>query len=489
MYVVRAVRCRGCPLYPYPTVPDPRRRAAGRGPRGHVHPRRHRAQDARAARSGARSARAGTWPELDRIDPAAGGSSRAEVDALRLMAVFLNHWDTKGHQPAAGLPGGGGQGRRLRAPVRAPPRRGRDLRTTRRGPRRLEEQADLVDPATCRVEHEGPALRRDVVRRAADHGGGTALPGRPPAAALPRPDRGPLPGRALPRVRTASRSAGRTSRTGPPPSRIACGRSSTVRPAPLPRARSDTAGCGLGFGDRRGRRIRSRDRGRQRRRIGMGCGDGTCGSGAGLGTVTGGGSGRGSGGGYGGVNPANYFFRLDEARDPDERFDGTLPPARRASLSPMAMACLRLFTFLPERPDLSFAALHLVHGPLDLLTGLGSVLLLRLLLLRHGRVPFSPTRSPADRPARIERRERIHDDQRRGQPEEHLGDGGGLPGFAAHQARLSTEGMTAVDIRRTPANRRSDARHLTPPATGGVNSHDLPRGAAQLRAEAPRPRT
>src|SRR5713101_8132441 len=38
-----------------------------------------------------------------------------------------------------------------------------------------------------------------------------------------------------------------------------------------------------------------------------------------------------------------YFLRLDR----------TLPPARRASLSPIAMACLRLVTFLPERPDLS----------------------------------------------------------------------------------------------------------------------------------------
>jgi len=33
---------------------------------------------------------------------------------------------------------------------------------------------------------------------------------------------------------------------------------------------------------------------------------------------------------------------------------GTLPPARRASLSPMAMACLRLRTVFPERPLLSW---------------------------------------------------------------------------------------------------------------------------------------
>jgi hypothetical protein len=34
--------------------------------------------------------------ELAKIDPARGGASRAEVDGLRLMAVFLNHWDNKG---------------------------------------------------------------------------------------------------------------------------------------------------------------------------------------------------------------------------------------------------------------------------------------------------------------------------------------------------------------------------------------------------------
>ena len=33
--------------------------------------------------------------ELDNVDPARGGSSRAHVDALRLMAVFLHHWDNK----------------------------------------------------------------------------------------------------------------------------------------------------------------------------------------------------------------------------------------------------------------------------------------------------------------------------------------------------------------------------------------------------------
>jgi hypothetical protein len=33
--------------------------------------------------------------ELDKVDPARGGASRKHVDALRLMAVFLHHWDNK----------------------------------------------------------------------------------------------------------------------------------------------------------------------------------------------------------------------------------------------------------------------------------------------------------------------------------------------------------------------------------------------------------
>jgi low affinity Fe/Cu permease len=37
---------------------------------------------------------------------------------------------------------------------------------------------------------------------------------------------------------------------------------------------------------------------------------------------------------------------------------GTLPPSRRASESPIAIACLRLFTFLPDRPERSVPCLR-----------------------------------------------------------------------------------------------------------------------------------
>ncbi|MGA7357040.1 MAG: hypothetical protein WBW76_16580, partial [Candidatus Cybelea sp.] len=61
--------------------------------------------------------------------------------------------------------------------------------------------------------------------------------------------------------------------------------------------------------------------------------------------------------------------RLD---DYDRLGLGTLTPERRASLKPIAMACFRLVTFLPERPDLSFpcfisciarSTLRLAFGP------------------------------------------------------------------------------------------------------------------------------
>ena len=35
------------------------------------------------------------WSELTAVDPARGGASRADLDALRLMAVLLGHWDNK----------------------------------------------------------------------------------------------------------------------------------------------------------------------------------------------------------------------------------------------------------------------------------------------------------------------------------------------------------------------------------------------------------
>ena len=49
---------------------------------------------------------------------------------------------------------------------------------------------------------------------------------------------------------------------------------------------------------------------------------------------------------------------LDDDFLDDDFFDGTLPPSRLASERPMAMACFRLVTFLPERPLFSVPCLR-----------------------------------------------------------------------------------------------------------------------------------
>jgi hypothetical protein len=38
------------------------------------------------------------WPELDQVDPGSGGAPRAQRDALKLLAVFLQHTDSKAEQ-------------------------------------------------------------------------------------------------------------------------------------------------------------------------------------------------------------------------------------------------------------------------------------------------------------------------------------------------------------------------------------------------------
>jgi hypothetical protein len=92
------------------------------------------------------------WYELDTIDPAAGGSSRAEVDALRLMAILLAHWDNKGANqkllcpPHASKPDGS-----CRAPLAVIG----DLGSTF-GPKKVDlvrwkQQPIWIDPPACRV--------------------------------------------------------------------------------------------------------------------------------------------------------------------------------------------------------------------------------------------------------------------------------------------------------------------------------------------------
>lgn len=94
MYVVERVRCFGCPPYPHEKLAWFNAFLVDYGRYRDFdyvsveRPLPGRALDA-PLQKGWR------WDELARIDPARGGSSRAEVDALRLMAVFLANWDLK----------------------------------------------------------------------------------------------------------------------------------------------------------------------------------------------------------------------------------------------------------------------------------------------------------------------------------------------------------------------------------------------------------
>ena len=103
MFVVRRVKCAGCPPYPFQALRclDRIDMKTACFPGGLDY---ERVVDFDAAvverRIEGRVIEATEdqgwgWYELTRIDPARGGSSRAEVDAFRLMAVFLAHWDNK----------------------------------------------------------------------------------------------------------------------------------------------------------------------------------------------------------------------------------------------------------------------------------------------------------------------------------------------------------------------------------------------------------
>jgi hypothetical protein len=93
-----------------------------------------------------------TWYEMDKVDPSRGGASRAELDALRLMAVLLADWDNKASNqrlvclPGGDLPDGG---------CRAPFAYLQDVGATF-GPKGVDLEAwrstpIWADPAACRV--------------------------------------------------------------------------------------------------------------------------------------------------------------------------------------------------------------------------------------------------------------------------------------------------------------------------------------------------
>jgi hypothetical protein len=100
--LVRRLRCYGCPLEPFTTSAAVQTvRASGVYERvldyDDVHDYEWVALERKYDGWPIESAMVEGWafPELDRVDAAKGGAPRAHVDALRLVAVFLAHWDNK----------------------------------------------------------------------------------------------------------------------------------------------------------------------------------------------------------------------------------------------------------------------------------------------------------------------------------------------------------------------------------------------------------
>ena len=94
------------------------------------------------------------WRELPLVDPRKGGAARAELDALRLIAIFLGHWDNKATNQRLVCEEGPGDDD-PQAPCRHPLLMLQDVGATF-GPTKVEHDEWSArpiwsDPATCTV--------------------------------------------------------------------------------------------------------------------------------------------------------------------------------------------------------------------------------------------------------------------------------------------------------------------------------------------------
>jgi hypothetical protein len=113
MFVVKTVRCEGCPPFPFQSLQCNEHLALewvcfggpfrGSGARTFSTVAIERRLDGTVIESF--DDQGWSWYELDRIDPSRG-AKRAEIDALRLMAVLLAHWDNKGENQRLLCPSG-----------------------------------------------------------------------------------------------------------------------------------------------------------------------------------------------------------------------------------------------------------------------------------------------------------------------------------------------------------------------------------------------
>lgn len=114
MFVIRDVLCDGCPRFPFQSLQCHERLELDSiclgGPWGAPGVRRFATAVIEQRFAGevieAFDDQGWSWYELDKIESSRGGATRAEVDALRLLAVFLAHWDNKGSNQRLICPSG-----------------------------------------------------------------------------------------------------------------------------------------------------------------------------------------------------------------------------------------------------------------------------------------------------------------------------------------------------------------------------------------------
>jgi len=104
MFVVRAVHCDGCPRFPFYSLKCNEQLdlpalcfggpLAADGVRTFTPVVIERRLDGTVIE--ASDDQGWSWYEIDRIDSSRGGATRAEVDAFRVVAMLLAHWDNKG---------------------------------------------------------------------------------------------------------------------------------------------------------------------------------------------------------------------------------------------------------------------------------------------------------------------------------------------------------------------------------------------------------
>jgi hypothetical protein len=103
MYLVKAVKCRGCPPFPFPALKCLQETGmrtpcfAGGLDMSSSEVFKPAAIERRFHGDPieGKETKGWAWFELERVSEAAGGSPAAHVDALRLLVVFLAHWDNK----------------------------------------------------------------------------------------------------------------------------------------------------------------------------------------------------------------------------------------------------------------------------------------------------------------------------------------------------------------------------------------------------------